>query len=334
MFYNSHDNIGLVRVLLFLKSHSSEYLSGQDLSDVLKISRVAVWKHIRTIKELGYVIEARQRRGYRLVGGTDRLLPWELAADLGTKRIGRRAYYFDEVDSTQDYAMELARSGDVDGYVVAAERQTHGRGRMKRRWMSPDGGIWMSIILKPRLDHASLSFVPIAAGAALAGAIQKTSGIDAKLKWPNDVVIQSKKVAGIITDAAVESGRLEYVVVGTGINFGADVEDLERLMKDTPHFYGITSILCHDKNAKRLALAREFLVEFERRMGMLENGDARTVIKDWTAHSDTIGRKVEIVMRGGGIRGTATGIDDDGALMIRTTHGIQRALAGDVEHLR
>ena len=130
-----------------MKSHDTEYLSGQDLSDVLRISRVAVWKHIKKIKELGYTIESKQKLGYRLADKTDLLLPWEITAGLKTKKIGKKAYYFDTVDSTQTQAVKMATDSKNSGAIVIAKTQTSGKGRINRKWSSPEGGVWISIIL-------------------------------------------------------------------------------------------------------------------------------------------------------------------------------------------
>jgi len=152
LVYSSKDNPGLIRVLSFLKSHDTEYLSGQDLSDVLKISRVAVWKHIKKIKELGYTIESKQKRGYRLVSNTELLLPWEIIQGLKTKKIGRVAYYFDSITSTQNQAMKMTSDSKNNGAIIIAQKQTGGKGRLGRRWISPKGGIWLSVILYPEFD--------------------------------------------------------------------------------------------------------------------------------------------------------------------------------------
>jgi len=152
MLYNSYDNVGLIRVLKFLKSHKAEYLSGQDLSQVLKISRVAVWKHVKKIKTLGYKIDSKQNRGYRLTENTGIPLPWEITNNIKTKVIGKRAYFFDTIDSTQNYALTIALNQKENGTVIIAQRQTSGRGRHGRKWSSPIGGIWLSIILHPKLD--------------------------------------------------------------------------------------------------------------------------------------------------------------------------------------
>ena len=148
MIYNSFDNPGLVKVLTFLQTHNTEYLSGQDLSDVLRISRVAVWKHIKKIQELGYVVESKQKLGYKLISNSELLLPWEITSNLKTKFIGRQAYYFDSIDSTQNQALKMAEDVTNDGSIIVAAKQTGGRGRSGRKWVSPKGGIWISIILQ------------------------------------------------------------------------------------------------------------------------------------------------------------------------------------------
>ena len=140
MSYKSSDSRGLVRVLKFLQAHSTEYLSGQDLSDVLKISRVAVWKHIRKIRELGYGVESRQKMGYRLVSDSERLLPWEITAGLKTESIGQKAYYFDSVDSTQNRALKMAGQSANDGTIVVAAEQTEGEGQAGKKMGVPKRG--------------------------------------------------------------------------------------------------------------------------------------------------------------------------------------------------
>ena len=172
--YTSYDNIGLLKVLKFLKSHKDEFLSGQDLSDVLKISRVAVWKHIKTIKSLGYKIDSKQKLGYKLVKNSEKLLPWEITDGLETKIIGKKVYYFDTIDSTQNFAMELSDKKNESGSVVISQRQTAGRGRMNRKWITVRGGISISIVLHPRFDISVSTLFPMAASLALSTAIIKT----------------------------------------------------------------------------------------------------------------------------------------------------------------
>ena len=219
MIYNSFDNVSLIKILSLLKSHKSEYISGQDLSDVLKISRVAVWKHVEKIRSLGYKIESKQQSGYKLTGMSDLLLPWEITENLKTKFIGKRVYYFDSIDSTQNFALKIASKDNENGTVIISKKQTGGKGRMKRKWVSPVGGIWMSVIIHPDFDISNTTLVPIATSLALCKAIEKATKIKPELKWPNDITIKGKKVAGILVDTSIESNKIESLILGVGINF-------------------------------------------------------------------------------------------------------------------
>ena len=212
MSYTSFDNIGLVKVLSFFQTHDSEYLSGEDLSDVLKISRVAVWKHIKKIQSLGYKIESKQKLGYRLINETEKLLPWEITKDLKTKTVGKRVYYFEEIDSTQNFAQQIALEKKEDGTIIIAEKQTSGRGRLERKWTSPQGGIWFSLIIHPRFDVSTSTLVPIAGAVALAKSIKATLDIDVSVKWPNDITLEGKKVAGMLVDASFQANNIDYLI--------------------------------------------------------------------------------------------------------------------------
>ena len=332
MIYTSFDNKGLVKVLSFLKSHKKEYLSGQDLSDILKISRVAVWKHIKKIRSLGYQIESKQKLGYRLVNTTNLILPWELTDGLKTKMIGKRVYYFDTIDSTQNFAIKIASSSKENGTVVISNKQTNGRGRLGRRWISPQGGIWLSIILQPNFDISITTLFPIAASLALTRAIEKTIGKKTKLKWPNDITIQGKKVAGILVDVSVESNKIENLVLGVGINFQINQIRLERILKNTENFYGVVSLIEKSKYSNPILLVKNFLYELEKIFELLEKGKRKIIIKNWTKKSSTIGKNVVLSTSDGEIKGKAVKLDSDGALVIYNKKKYQRVLAGDLIH--
>ena len=235
--YTSFDNIGLLKILSFLKSHKSEYLSGQDLSDVLKISRVAVWKHIKKIRTLGYTIESKQKRGYRFMKTTKQLLPWEISAKLKTKYIGKRIYYFEETDSTQNFALQIAQNKKENGTIIIAQKQTGGKGRLNRKWISPKGGIWFSIILHPNFTIEESVLLPIVTAIALSNAIQKSLKIKTNVKWPNDITLKRKKVAGIIIDASFQSNVIENIIIGVGINYKIKSKELEKKIVKTCLLY-------------------------------------------------------------------------------------------------
>lgn len=330
LIYTSFDNIGLVKVLSFLKSHKAEYLSGQDLSDVLKISRVAVWKHINRIKTLGYKIESKQKLGYKLVGNTELLLPWEITDGLETETIGKRVYYFDSIDSTQNFATSIAHNPKENGTIIISKKQSSGKGRNNRRWVSPNGGIWFSIILHPKFDVSLVTIFPLASSLALAKTIEKTLGIKPELKWPNDVTLKHKKVAGMLVDLSLASNSIENLILGVGINFKIDAIQLEKNIKKLENFYGVASLVSKKENKNPVKFIQNFLVELEKICENLEQGKQKKIINDWIKKSSTIGKNATINTASGKITGKAITIDKDGALVISSSGKNHRILAGDV----
>ena len=330
MSYTSFDNIGLVKVLSFFQTHDSEYLSGEDLSDVLKISRVAVWKHIKKIQSLGYKIESKQKLGYRLISETEKLLPWEITKDLKTKTVGKRVYYFEEIDSTQNFAEQIALDGKENGTIVVAEKQTAGKGRLDRKWTSPKGGIWFSLIIHPKFDVSTSTLVPIAGAVALAKAIKNTLNIDVSVKWPNDITLNGKKVAGMLVDASFQANNIDYLILGIGINFDIDAKKIEKRLSKSANFYGVNSLRKKDDNTPPKILLKEFLVQFEKILMQLNKGEKAKIVKEWTKKADKIGKKISINTSDGKISGVAQGIDKDGALKLKTSKGIKKIFVGDV----
>ena len=331
MSYTSFDNVGLVKVLSFFQTHNSEYLSGQDLSDVLKISRVAVWKHIKKIQTLGYKIESKQKLGYRLVDDTEKLLPWEIIRDLKTENIGKRVYYFEEIDSTQNFAQQIAADKKEYGTIVIAEKQTSGRGRLDRKWTSPKGGIWFSLIIHPKFDVSSSTLIPILSAVALSKSIKKILGVETEVKWPNDIILNGKKVAGILVDASFQANNIDYLILGIGINFDIDIKKLEKRLSKTPNFYGVNSLRGNNNKTPPKILLKEFLFQFEKNLSSLDKGEKAKIVKEWTKNAAGIGRKITINTSSGKISGISQGIDTDGALKIKTKKKIERVLVGDVD---
>ena len=333
MIYNSFEDAGFLKVLKFLKTHNTEYLSGQDLSDVLRISRVAVWKHIKKIQTLGYIVESKQKEGYKLTKNSDLLLPWEIISGLETKTIGQRAYYFESIDSTQSQALKIANEVNNEGTIIIAEKQTGGRGRSGRRWISPKGGIWFSIILHPKFDISNITLFPIASSLALSYAIEKTCKVSTELKWPNDLTIKGKKLAGMLVDASLESNKIENLILGVGINFNVNIKEIEKVLKKTPNYYGVSSLNEQKNKITSKKLIQSFLVELEKMYEDLNNNKIKKIIGEWTKRSSTIGEKVEINTGNKKIKGIATKIDYDGGLIITNNGKSNKVIAGDVVHL-
>ena len=330
MMLTSFDDFSFLKILSFLKAHESEFLSGQDMSDILKISRVAVWKDIKKIRLLGYKIESKQNLGYRLVDSSELLLPWEITQNLNTKFLGKRVYYFDSTDSTQNFAMEIASNDKENGTVVISKKQTGGRGRMKRKWKSPTGGIWMSIIIHPKFDVSYTTLVPIATSLALCMAIEKILKIKPELKWPNDVTLKGKKVAGVLVDTSIISNEIENMVLGIGINFKIKPHELASTIKKTPNFYGVATLV--KKNERALPLVHQFLYELEKVFQLINSRRIRKIKNEWTKRSSTIGRNVSVITGEGNVNGKAVKIDSNGALIISKGKKAERILVGDITH--
>ena len=299
------------------------------MSDILKISRVAVWKDIKKIRALGYKIESKQNIGYRLVDSSKLPLPWEIKEDLNTKFLGNRIYYFDTIDTTQNFAMKIASEKNEDGSVVISKKQTGGRGRMKRKWKSPVGGIWMSIIINPKFDVTYTTLVPIATSLALCIAIEKILKINTKLKWPNDITLKKKKVAGVLINVSMISNQIENMVLGIGINFKINPNELENSIKKTPNFYGVGTLV--KKNQSMTPLIKQFLYELENVLQLINSGQIKKIRNGWTKRSSTIGRNVSIVTNEGRISGKAIRIDNEGGLIISKNKKTHRVIVGDVK---
>ena len=328
--YTSFDNVGLLKILNFLESHESEYLSGQDLSDVLKISRVAVWKHIEKIRSLGYRIDSKQKRGYKFVNRTEKLLPWEITKKIKSKFIGRRIYYFDEIDSTQNYALQISNNTNENGAIIIAEKQTHGKGRLNRKWYSPEGGIWLSVIIHPELQISDATIIPLAASLALCESIKKVHKIKTDVKWPNDITIDDKKVAGMLIDTSIQGNKVENLVLGIGINFAVNIQQIEKRLKKSTNFYGVTSLFPEKNSPSKIELLVQFLLELEKVINSLIKGKNAQIIRDWSKHTNMFGKAISVNTGNGKISGIAKKIDSDGALIIKTGTKNRRIFVGDV----
>jgi len=332
LLYTSTDNSGLVKVLQFLKAHHLEYLSGEDLSEVLKISRVAVWKHIKKIQNLGYKIESKQNLGYRLIGITDLMLPWEITDGLKTRQIGKKVYYFDSLDSTQNFASTIAKNQKENGTVIIAETQVSGKGRQGHAWISPKGGIWLSVILHPEFDVGKVTLVPFAAAVALANAIQKILKSKVELKWPNDITLNGKKIAGMIIDASIESTQIESLILGVGINFKINPSQIAKKIKNGSNYYGVDTLVKEDTKIKPSKLVQSFLEELEKTMEFFNDEKSHVILNQWSKKSSTIGRTVSVTTQSGKTTGKAIKLDKDGGLIIKQNSKLVKVTSGDVIH--
>ena len=293
------------------------YLSGVTLSQQLGISRVSIWKHIRGMAEDGYVIEASPR-GYKLVSSPDRLLPYEFPD------LEQRIHYFPEIDSTMDAARELAKEGAEEGTIVIAEVQTRGRGRLSREWLSPEGGIYFTVILRPRISPAYAPRINLMAAVAVAATIGKLFGLKAELKWPNDVLVAGKKVCGILAEMDAEMDVVNFVNVGIGINANTPVPKFNKTATSLSDELG--------RQVSRREFLRALLTEMDKRQARLMKSE---LLQEWRNLSGTLNKRVSITSLDEEVTGQAVDIDATGALLVRSKDGsLKTVLVGDCVHLR
>lgn len=304
--------------LLSLLRLQKGYISGKILSKETGISTSGISKRIKTLRKYGYNIESRHRMGYRLAGETNLPLPWELTKVLDTLFVGKdKIIYRLTTDSTQNLAILLAeKNPNSDGIVIIAGEQKSGRGRQNRKWLSPKGGIWLSVVLRPRISSLKITLLPFAAALAVCDAIKKTTQLDAKLRWPNDVTISGKKVAGILIDISMEAERINYAVVGIGINANVDSSAITSYLEKGIKVTSLSDELSHKTNI--LDLTKVILERLEYYYMELKRCAPNTIIEEWKKNSDILYQKVAVMQNNRTIQGIAADVNDDGSLLVRT----------------
>ncbi len=319
-------------VLALLRARNGEYLSGEELSRELGLSRTAVWKAVDALRKEGYTIDARTGLGYCLAAAPDAMTEPEIRAALGeTAVVGRTLCCFDELDSTNTRAKQLALSGGADGTVVTADSQTAGRGRMDRSFQSPRGrGIYLTALLRPALPPERLLPVTALAGVAVCEAVERVCGVRPQLKWPNDPVLHGRKLCGILTEMALEaeSGRLQYLVLGVGVNVRQRPEDFSPEVRPTA-----TSLLEElGRPVSRPVLAAALIEELDRLYAALAAGETAAYLAAYRRDCVNLGKTVQLLSPGGG-RETAEALDIDEAfgLVVRGADGgVRTVRSGEV----
>ncbi|MCL0087784.1 biotin--[acetyl-CoA-carboxylase] ligase [Dehalococcoidia bacterium] len=302
-------------------------ISGEELGQALGISRTAVWKHITALRREGYRIESSPGKGYSLVSTPDSLLPEEIKAGLRTNLLGQQIAYHRELTSTQDAAKALAAQGANEGTIVVAETQAAGRGRIGRGWASPPGGVYLSIILRPAIKPSEALRFPLIAGVAVAQAIEQLTGLKPRLKWPNDVILEGRKAGGILSEMSAEMDRINYIVIGMGINVNTERAHFPE------EIAGIATSLREEcgKEVSRVQLVQEILAQLESLYEDFQISGFEPIRERWKALSNTIGARVSVRGEREQVEGAAIDIDEDGALILRKANGaLERVIAGDV----
>ncbi|MBR1647342.1 MAG: biotin--[Selenomonadaceae bacterium] len=315
-------------IVEMLKRAGNDFISGESIAGELKISRTAVWKHIQKLREHGYEILSRERRGYKLKDAPDLLLPSEIQIGLDTQIIGVEMHYEPSVDSTNRVAKALAYHGAQDGTIVVAEEQTGGKGRLDRKYFSPRGkGIWFSVILRPNFLPKEASKITLMAAVAVAEAMTRFN-LKPEIKWPNDILFDGRKLVGILTEMTGEMGKIYYIVVGVGINVNINREDFPEEIRD------IAASLSemNGEEISRVKIFRAVLEELDKLYREVNANGFGEVFKLWRKYNVTLDKNIRVisVIDGNDFTGKAVDLNEDGALVVETPDGLRTVYAGDV----
>ncbi len=316
-------------ILEALSSSDNSYFSGQELADQAGCSRTAIWKHIEDLRSSGFMIESRRKKGYRLLGKTDELNENNLLVGLKTEALGRPVHFLESVESTQKIAHRLAQENAPEGTLVIAEEQVSGRGRMARSWHSPKGtGIWMSLLLRPSLPPQKAPQFTLIAAVAIVEAIKDKCDLDVDIKWPNDLLINGKKVTGILTELQADSEQIHSLIIGMGINVNQSAEDFSDDIREIATSLHIES----EKTFSRAGIVQEILSNLEKYYAVYIKEGFEPIKEIWEKYAVTIGKQITARTLNKEIKGFASGITNEGVLkLIDETGETHLIYSADIE---
>jgi BirA family biotin operon repressor/biotin-[acetyl-CoA-carboxylase] ligase len=320
------------QILKLLREHAPGFVSGEEMSRQLGGTRTAIWKRVATLRHSGYTIEASRRLGYRLLQTPDLLSPAEIRPFLKTKWIGKTIHYFETVDSTNAQAYQLALRGAREGEIVVAESQKKGRGRLGRHWFSPAfRNLYLSVILRPKIPPHQASLITLMAAVATAEAIEKTSGLHPMMKWHNDLLMEGRKLAGLLNEIHSETDRVHFVILGIGVNLNTDEKTFSQEIREFA-----TSLKRETgKTVSRKVFLQHLLQALEKWYDDFNRQGGLPILQAWRTWAQIEGKQVRITSFGEQLSGRAVDVDSDGALILETAHGQRkRIVAGDVEYTK
>ena len=317
------------KILKTLYEKKDEYVPLEHFVNETGKSQQDIENEFLNLEEEGYIIN-HSKLGYRLIKTPNLLLPYEIKRELKTETIGHDIHYFSEVDSTNDVAKYLAEEGASEGTMVVAEIQNRGRGRRGKTWISPPGGVWMSIILRPDIPPSQAPQLTLVTGVAVAKTLKEELSLDVGIKWPNDILIGNKKVCGILTEVNATMDKVNYLVVGIGIDMNVDVPVFPSSLQK-----GATSLKNElDTEINGAMLVQKFLLNFEDIYNKFNAGKFPEILNEWRSLSTTIGNNVEVRTRGKTVRGEAVGINKDGILILELEDGsLRKMISGECLHI-
>lgn len=316
------------KILKLLYEKKDEYLPNSEISSTVNIPEAQAAEEIQNLRNKGYIIDSTDS-GYRLTGVPNLLLPYEIKKNLSTKFLGKNIHFFKEVDSTNDVARELAMEGAEEGTIVVAESQRSGKGRRGKKWISPSGGVWMTIILRPNIEPVKAPQLTLVTGVAVAETLDQECGLNIGIKWPNDILIGDKKVSGILTEVETKKGEVEFVLVGIGIDLNMDISIFPPNLRG-----GATSLKAElEREIQGAELVQRFLQRFEALYNQFNDGEFRKILTQWRKLSSTIGTYVEVHKKGRTVYGEAVGVNKDGKLILELDDGtLRKVVSGECLH--
>lgn len=306
---------------------SKDYISGEYLSLTLNVSRTAIWKHIKNLKLKGYIIEGISKKGYKLISSPDLLNINELSALIKTSAIGKNIIYFDEIDSTNIKAKELANQNIEDGSIIISEKQTLGSGRFNRKWISPSGGLWFTLVLRPALPPNEAPKITQIAAASIYRTLADFD-INVKIKWPNDILLNNKKLCGILAEMKCDMDSVHYLVLGIGMNININEDDFDEITKPIA-----TSLKIEfNKEFNRSEILAGFLKHFEVLYNnFVLNLDLSETISICRKHSNLFGKQAKLITHTKEEIVTCVSLSDAGDLIVRDNAGNEKAvLTGEI----
>lgn len=313
------------KILNLLRLHSEAYVSGECLSESLGVSRAAIWKHIKALKEEGYQIDSISNKGYRLVSDTNMITATSLDDLVDKFKILDFGHHFESIDSTNTEAKRFALSDQHKQAIFVADEQKQGKGRLGRTWVSDKGaGLWFSLLLRPNINPENASGITLVAAAAMSMAVEQLTELEVGIKWPNDLLLDGKKVCGILTEMSAELNHLHYIILGIGINLDQSSFDDDLTDK-------ATSLKMSKGQIKPKALLEAFLNHFTELYSLFTSGTMEEVIKYHRSRSVTLNREVVLISSNGTRVVFAKDLNKDGALVIvNETNEIETVISGEV----
>ncbi|MDQ6418197.1 biotin--[acetyl-CoA-carboxylase] ligase [Paenibacillus sp. LHD-117] len=300
------------------RDHPGQFVSGAKMSEALNVSRTAIWKSIKKLEAAGYEFEASTKLGYKLLFEPDKLDSNVLDSALKTSRFGRLVTIAGEVPSTQDLARKAAEDGVSEGMLVIAEQQVSGRGRMGRSWVSPYGkGIWMSMVLRPSVPIHCAPQLTLLAAVALCRSLRRVTRLPIGIKWPNDLLVDGRKISGILLESAAEDERLKYIVAGIGISVNLAEGDYPEEVLGKATSLRVASGRTYD----RTELIADFLAEWEQLYDLFLQEGFRSIASLWESLAVSLGKQVKLVTPQGEITGIPESLDESGAIRVRREDG-------------